>query len=176
MRVWCDGEAIGKELMRGTLLLGEAPGERGVVPLRGPSPARHLVAAHGLEGWPDEQGWDVANVFDEPQERDGDGPGRRFDMAGAILEVDLGVLACYDRVVTLGARVFDALQAKCVAADWDVTFPDEPRWLDVADCEIPLVLRWPHPSGLNRYWNDPVDRERAYEVFRAFVGVVRRET
>lgn len=178
VKVWCNGETVKKELVRGTLLLGEAPGELGVVPLRGPSPVRHLVAAHGLEGWPDEQGWNVANVFDELQEREADGRGSEFDMAGAIRAVDLDVIVMHDRIVTLGARVFDALQAKCTAAGWAVEFPHRPQWLDVArldDVEDFLVLRWPHPSGLNRYWNDPMDRERAYEVFRAFVGVVRRE-
>lgn len=183
MRIWYNGVLVDEDKLavsETTLVIGEAPSANGSaddVPLRGGIYRTRLMREHGLECWVD-QLFHVANAISEPQPRDKNG-GSSFDLGAALRELDLERVARqYTRVVCLGARVWTALSVIAKESAIDCTLPEQPRWLDVAELgnDTCCALRFPHPSGLNRWWNDPIDRERAYEVYRAFVGLSRRDS
>lgn len=67
-------------------------------------------------------------------------------------------------VVLLGAKVARTLgMAHMPDFEWD-------RW---GDEPPPLVARSPHPSGLNRWWNEPLNVERASEFWHVVLDARR---
>lgn len=66
-----------------------------------------------------------------------------------------------ERVVLLGERV---------AAAFDYTAPPF-EWHPTAMLPTQLVALVPHPSGLNRYWNEPVNRRLVERFLRRLFGV-----
>lgn len=162
------------------LLIGEAPTPTndGNVALRVPAFKRHLCDPSGLDGWPDHH-WDCCNVFDEPQPPNRDQPGNQFPVTDAAMEFTKNVmkLVHYERIVLLGARVWSAF-SRAFGPDIhmpdggvsspNVQFGDVRSWTRSGRTRQLLIL--PHPSGVNRAWNDPHDRARYHETFRYFVA------
>ena len=171
MQVFRDGKPLDRPNDQ-ILILGEAPASKEQdVPLRVPWCRKRLLRDHGYKGWPDEH-FDVANVLDEVQKENGNG--FEFPLEEAVQSVDCNVLMGYERIVTLGRAwmaVHEALNRRSeienIDFQNDMCAPNQ-----IAGYKWLRILRWPHPSGLNRYWNDEDECEWAYMVYRAFVGLV----
>lgn len=94
----------------------------------------------------------------------------RWSMAAARANAGK-VLGEYGVIVCLGAKVRDAFNGP--------KFFESGRWLlnlglNEAECSIATL---PHPSGLNRLWNQPGARQRARELMRSIApGVPWGET
>lgn len=141
------------------LVLGEAPGPAndGRGPLGGPGGARLRklagTAAYRLDG---------ENLLDDwPGAA---GKGSRFPVERArdrvVDPLFVEKLHEYDRVVVLGRRVWRALG-----------LPNSTPWLAWAyPVRGPLAgidfTLFPHPSGVNRWWNAPENVERARRTLR----------
>lgn len=72
-------------------------------------------------------------------------------------------------VVALGTTVQDELGLPGGSA---YTWHTIERWSEWYNNDEPIdVLRFPHPSGLNRHWNDPENRRRGAQALHdALVG------
>lgn len=82
---------------------------------------------------------------------------RRWSMKTARAEAWMMMLK-YDRLVLLGAKVRDAFEGpEFFQMD-----------IDAPEGHSVQLLTLPHPSGLNRSWNEPGARERARGVMRVF--------
>ena len=137
------------------LLLGEAPSRHGdrywQFPLSG-RPAEVLCSLAGIDPdpdgtrygrwyWPLREAFDVANVLERypgPQ-----GTGAAFPLADARAALARLELDGYPAVVCLGQRVAAVVGAPNAWHEWS---PDG------------RLVTIPHPSGLNRLLNEPVQR------------------
>jgi len=91
------------------------------------------------------------NLFSQPQGKSGKGdafPMKTARARAARFHFDSDV------VMLLGKRVAAAFGAKT----------DYFEWFDLRGSRAAIV---PHPSGINRWWNDPVNVERARAFWRA---------
>ena len=105
--------------------------------------------------WIDWSDWTFVNLFQRPMPREGKGSMFPLEEARRQANTIMRFLRStpeeeYDLVVLVGKRV-----AKAFGIDGAVYFgaytwsPHGPTYYVV-----------PHPSGVNRWWNDPVNRER----------------
>lgn len=148
--------------MNEILVLGEAPSRRtdGGPPLSGA--CGDFLAE--LVGSDLRDAFDVENLLDEWPGPAKHGKGSSFPMAIARRRVRdplfVEKVARYDRVIVLGRRVWRALG-----------LPNDTPWLGwaiptrgfFAGIEFSLL---PHPSRVNRVWNDRKFRERAAKALR----------
>lgn len=156
------------------LLVGEAPGPQGNpdYPLEG-RPAGRLLECMGwtpneLEGT--EVGaklremFEVRNLLDRPMERrEGtkgtDWPAEEAADAARALAV---LVEREQQVVLLGKRVAAAFG-----------LPGIGYWRPGRHGSVPMTII-PHPSGIVRLWNDPVNRVRAGYVLWQAMGKIER--
>jgi hypothetical protein len=139
--------------VRRVLVVGQAPGRTGD-PTRPfdsrRGSGRRLAELAGVEAISDVA--DVVNVLDSWPGAAGQ-KGDRFPMGAArraAARVDLGG---YDRVLLIG---------RGVAAAFGVSAPFL-VWFPLRGAEAAVV---PHPSGVNHWWNDGSNKERARGFFR----------
>lgn len=71
----------------------------------------------------------------------------------AAREAAKKLLTAYDPIVCLGVRVIEAFEVAT------------PVWGSVIVDGV-TIASMPHPSGLNRVWNDPRAREKAVELMK----------
>lgn len=135
-------------------LVGQAPGRNGGEPLAG-AIGRRLASLCALTYEEYLEAFGRVNVLDRWPGRSGSGdsfPMREAREAGRLLlDVHRGPL------VALGTAVADCLG-----------FPRHHlcRWLQAEGRAVAVV---PHPSGRNRWWNDPANREAAGVFLRSCV-------
>lgn len=146
------------------VVVGEAPG-RGTDParpLRGDS-GRRLARYAGLGGDVGELARRAERVNLVDRFPGGQGKGCRFPREDARRGArDLLALAPGRDLLLLGKRVAGAL-------GW--TDAEYLRWLPLKSCRLACV---PHPSGVNRWWNDPANRRRARAFLCRALDVRRR--
>lgn len=113
---------------------------------------------------------DLANVFDSWT---GEKPGAAKGFRWPRKEARARVLARADLyegrpvVVALGKRVAGSLG---VVKPANLTT----RIVSLGNDDGVRVFTLPHPSGVNRFWNDPTDAKRAALMLRAILEVPRR--
>lgn len=140
----------------GTLLVGEAPSRASDadVPFSGRSGDR----LRELLGRELEPTFATRNLFVAWPGRDG--KGSRFDLAAARGSAALVFSeAALDRrqLVLVGKRVAGAFGVRAGYLEWQRPI------LGVR------VVVFPHPSGVNRWWNDPSNVARARDFLRSFL-------
>jgi hypothetical protein len=132
------------------MVLGEAPSRTSAAPFEGSrlglylgaDPAGRFELANLLDAWPGPAG-----------------KGSAFPLAEARAAADLLDLGGR-RVILCGWRVAAAL---------DFRAPAYLRWRDHRGARMAVL---PHPSGVNRWWNDPGNRRRARRFLRRWAGAV----
>lgn len=160
------------------LLIGEAPGPNGDAgrPLDGP-PGRRLERFMGLDVTPEDLGgaqlremFDVRNLIERRMERPEGQKGTEWPKEEAA-KAARRLLLLMERdqsVVLLGKRVNAAFAAAVggilPAEFWGVTHIKGG----------PVFFLIPHPSGIVRTWNDPVNRVRAGMVLWQAMGKISR--
>jgi len=96
------------------------------------------------------------NIVEEWQGKQGKGD--RFDVRGlACRESVTENAAAFRGIVLCGKRVAKACQI-------------DAEYLDVFDFDGKKAMILPHPSGVNRWWNDADDARRARKRLRTFVS------
>jgi len=139
--------------MKNVLFLGESPGRSwrdGSVPVGGRN-ARRLGALLGMCGPAFLQRFSTANVLDTIDE---------FPMTEARRAARRMDFSRYDLVVMLGRKVQQALGFPGMA------------WFGVVERDGTQFLAFPHPSGRNRWWNDPDNVDTAAEVLRSEIKLL----
>lgn len=128
-----------------TLLVGEAPNDRGGAPLR-ERIGDVLLASSGLSAMAFDRVFARTNVFERYPGRLG--KGAAFPIKHAQIRATQLRRRCRSRVVVLlGKRTARAFGIT-------VKYFDEAR---IGQCRAFVV---PHPSGINRWWNDVNNRAR----------------
>lgn len=100
------------------------------------------------------------------------GRGDRFDHAeGLVLAGILADMTEFTHFVLLGAAVAECFGFVVGARGWP--------WCGVAHHRIPQhakkqFLIFPHPSGLNHWWNDPENQFRARKALNDFVNLAKK--
>lgn len=151
--------------MTRVLLVGEAFGSAGALPerfaLTGRA-GRHLADLAGISTVAYLRRTRRTNLV----ETDEDWSDRVAVRSGAARV--LAEMARHERVVVLGVRSAGALGI----ADWPLFdwLPYVVTTLDGHPLWTTLVARAPHPSGRNRWWNDPANVERARAFWRDALG------
>lgn len=145
----------GCSMMR-ALLVGEAPGKKADPsrPLIGGLVGKRLMDLLGFNLGLYVRRVDRVNVLDYFPGRTGKGDS--FPMAEARQAADRLKTALFcskDRVVLLGRRVAAAFKVKAEYLEW----------VEVGNTKVAVL---PHPSGINRWWNDPVNKSRATRFMR----------
>lgn len=159
------------------LILGEAPSASGdkywQFPMSGAVGRRlHELAglevdphgtAYGRYYWPLREQFDCVNVIQRYPGKDGRGAAFPYDRAlGGVAWLYQEEILCEGRVIVLlGRRVM-----KCMLKG-DVEFY---RWCRTRKTGL-IMAGIPHPSGLTRLYNDPVEREKAGKILR---GAIKR--
>lgn len=143
------------------LLVGEAPGPRGTgVPLAGRVGAR-LEALAGIPEGTLRERFDCVNLLPTWPGRSGKAsafPAERTRGAAERLTALLAAEPAHGRVIFLGSRVARAFgRAGLEPCYWHATMFGK-RAVDVA------LL--PHPSGVNRWWNDSLNAAIARRFLR----------
>jgi uracil-DNA glycosylase len=143
------------------LFIGEAPGKRwkpGDKPLGGRS-AGVLAKLLGLDSEDFYGRIDAVNLMDKWPGPGPSGKGATFDPVRAM-HAAVAVPVEGRRVVYCGRRVARAFGF--VVKEFFVQIPNDAR----------AAESWviPHPSGINRWWNDPKNRRKAARWLREFMG------
>lgn len=145
------------------LLIGQAPSRSGTDPrpLAGPA-AERFADLLRIESEEFLARVDTVNLLDRWPGRRAGGKGDRFPMGEARVRADAIRLAAKTRVaVFVGADVATAFGA------WELN--DTPLvWAPVPWFERAAYL--PHPSGVNLWYNDATNRERARRFLRALLS------
>jgi uracil-DNA glycosylase len=144
-------------MLERVLIVGEAPSKRGARALHPDDCAsgRRLLA---YTGWTRDEyeSTGKANLFAQPQPR--------WDAAEAASSLKSMPLCARDEfVVCLGKRVMLAVGFKTVP--WLTWLMMPWPGTVVTGTEYRRVAFVPHPSGLNRWWNDADNRLRARKFF-----------
>lgn len=157
------------------LLVGEAPGPNGSpdLPLDG-RPAARLLECMGFSrgelegidvGVKLRSYFEVRNLLDRPMERPEGSRGTDWpaEEAAAAARALAVLVEREQRVVLLGKRVAAAFG-----------FPGVGYWSTAHGDGMPPMAVIPHPSGIVRLWNDPVNRVRAGYVLWRALGKIDR--
>jgi hypothetical protein len=157
------------------LLVGEAPGPQGTpdYPLEG-RPAGRLLECMGwtpseLEGT--EVGarlremFEVRNLLDRPMQR-------REAMKGTDWPAEEAAEAARALAILVEREQQVVLLGKRVAAAFGL--PGVGYWKTALVDALPPMTVIPHPSGIVRLWNDPVNRVRAGYVLWQALGKINR--
>lgn len=86
----------------------------------------------------------------------GDGKGDVFDLAEGRITAGVLLRGSWTRYVLLGQKVAGCFDANGVV-------------LDTIRHGVKSFFLLPHPSGINRWWNDPENVRRAKDKLQAFV-------
>lgn len=149
----------GRSRVAQVVLLGEAPG-RGADPTRplvGGRSGGRLQAAAGMTLRQYVEAFARVNLIDVEQVRDGKGSAFPMDLARERASVLADAFAGR-RVLFVGRRVARAFGLRSDYLVWNGNTRFE--WAII-----------PHPSGINQWWNDPENVERAGRFLRAAAGM-----
>ena len=142
------------------LLVGEAPKACGCAPLRG-RVGNALIVASGLSRAEFDRVFVRTNVFTVPQQSHG--KGASFPMTAARVEAVRLQRRCRARVVVLlGKRVASAFGI-------DPTYFEKSK---IHSCDVFVV---PHPSGINRWFNEANNRVRFSRFMRSIVAMIKND-
>lgn len=133
------------------LIVGEAPSSRGNGVVLGELVGRRLAEAGGISLDDYLERTDRVNLFQRPL--------ARWDRVGARFHASLVAIDRTRRVILLGRRV---------AAAFSLAHLDVLRWYGPATTRLAArsLAIVPHPSGRNRWWNDPANRIQAERFLR----------
>lgn len=161
-------------------IVGQAPARSGDGrPFTGPSGDR-LVRLMGLDSYDEMTDlFQLDNLITEKQMRKiGDRAGDQFDkrlgLAGAQriinrLPMDFILIAC-------GNRVVDRFRVATGSRGWGLEKLEYFQYKIWIPQTIGHIILIPHPSGANRYWNDPENVDRASESLRSLGQLARSLT
>lgn len=133
------------------LLVGEAPCRRGGEPFTG----RAGTVLAELAGFPPRREFDCVNLLQQWPGQDGKGSAFPLHDARVAAAAMLSVLPQGRVVVVAGKRVAQA---------FGIRKPEFLRWYAVGGKVVGVL---PHPSGINRWLNDPANREAAGTFLRS---------
>jgi hypothetical protein len=150
------------------LLVGPAPGKRAPAswPAFGPGPGSGQFLCRLLGIGAVRHEFDAVNLLDRWPGRAANG-GDLFPI-GEAREAALSI----GRRGVIDDRPFVLLAGHNVAGAFGVRVPYL-TW-ERFDCGVPVAVI-PHPSGLNRWWNKPANRERARRFITEGLGQLREE-
>ncbi len=151
------------------IILGQAPARSGDGrPFSGPS-GRRLCALAGLSSYEElTEAFDLRNLIDEKMAKKARGKGDEFPRALAAeaaeklkyrLPMDFWVICMGNQV----ANLMEVGRAKTPLMTWKVKLYST----------IGNSMRFPHPSGVSHFWNEPENVRKASEVLRSAMTLGR---
>ena len=147
------------------LIIGQAParGNDDKLPFAGASGARLAsLAGVGESGDDLPEHFELRNLISKYPGKTGSGKGDAFDLAAAKLQAGVIMEEIYG-----SDRRWVLLMGKSVARAFGM---GNREYLKPYAWSMHLFVIFPHPSGVNRWWNNPYNVEQAAGVLQAVLS------